>query len=172
MDGGGALMNQSIHTVDLLLYLNGDAAEVSAFSGTLTHAIEVEDSLCAAVRYKNGSMGTIEVSTSCAPGFPRRLEFCGSKGAVTIEGDQIVRWSFADPMPGDAEMVSLSDGNAAGGSNPANIPTDGHAVQIKDLADAILNGGKPILDGVEGRRAVAFINGIYEAARTGKNVIF
>ena len=172
MDGGGALMNQSIHTVDLLLYLNGDPAEVSAFAGTLTHEIEVEDTLCAAVRYQNGSMGTIEVSTSCAPGFPRRLEFCGSKGSVTIEGDQIIRWSFAEPIPGDDDMVSRCDANAAGGSNPANIPTDGHAAQIRDLANAILNGGKPILDGVEGRRAVAFINGIYEAAKSGKIVKF
>ena len=172
MDGGGALMNQSIHTVDLLLYLNGDPAEVSAFADTLTHDIEVEDTLCAALRYKNGSMGTIEVSTSCAPGFPRRLEFSGSKGSVTIEEDQIVRWSFVEPQPGDEYVAKPFDGNAAGGSNPTNIRSDSHAVQIKDLAEAILNGGKPMLDGVEGRRAVSFINGIYESARTGKKVVF
>ena len=172
MDGGGALMNQSIHTVDLLLYLNGDPAEVSAFAGTLTHDIEVEDTLCAAVRYKNGSMGTIEVSTSCAPGFPRRLEFSGSKGSVTIEEDQIVRWSFTDSLPGDESVAIRFDGNAGGGRNPANIKSDSHAAQIQDLANAILNGGKPMLDGVEGKRAVAFINGIYESARTGKKFIF
>ncbi|MBR2439086.1 MAG: Gfo/Idh/MocA family oxidoreductase [Lentisphaeria bacterium] len=172
MDGGGALMNQSIHTVDLLLYLNGDPAEVSAFAGTLTHDIEVEDTLCAAVRYKNGSMGTIEVSTSCAPGFPRRLEFSGSKGSVTIEEDQIVRWSFTESLPGDESVAIRFDGNAGGGSNPTNIKSDSHAAQIQDLANAILNGGKPMLDGVEGRRAVAFINGIYESARTGKKIVF
>ena len=172
MDGGGVLMNQSIHTVDLLLYLNGDPAEVSAFAGTLTHDIEVEDTLCAAVRYKNGSMGTIEVSTSCAPGFPRRLEFSGSKGSVTIEEDQIVRWSFTEPEPGDEVVAKPFDGNAGGGSNPTNIRPDSHSAQISDLANAILNGGKPILDGVEGKRAVSFIHGIYEAARTGKKVVF
>ena len=172
MDGGGALMNQSIHTVDLLLYLNGDPAEVSAFAGTLTHEIEVEDTLCAAVRYKNGSLGTIEVSTSCAPGFPRRLEFSGSNGSVTIEEDQIVRWSFTETLPGDENMVKKFDGNAGGGSNPTNISNESHSAQIQDLANAILTGGKPMLDGVEGRRAVTFINGIYEAARTGKNFVF
>ena len=172
MDGGGALMNQSIHTVDLLLYLNGDPAEVCAFAGTLTHDIEVEDTLCAAVRYKNGSMGTIEVSTSCAPGFPRRLEFSGSKGSVSIEEDQIVRWSFVEPLPGDESVAVPFNGNAGGGSNPTNIRPDSHATQIKDLADAILNGGKPMLDGREGKRAVAFIHGIYESARTGKKVVF
>lgn len=172
MDGGGALMNQSIHTVDLLLYLNGDPAEVSAFSGTLTHDIEVEDTLCAAIRYKNGSMGTLEVSTSCAPGFPRRLEFSGSKGSVTIEEDQIVRWSFTEPLPGDESVATVFDGNAAGGSNPTNIRSDGHVAQIRDLAEAILQGRQPMLDGREGRRAVSFIHGIYEAARTGKTVKF
>ena len=117
-------------------------------------------------------MGTIEVSTSCAPGFPRRLEFSGSKGSVTIEEDQIVRWSFTDSLPGDESVAIRFDGNAGGGNNPANIKSDSHAAQIQDLANAILNGGKPMLDGVEGKRAVAFINGIYESARTGKKFIF
>jgi len=174
LDGGGALMNQAIHMMDLLIYINGAPDEVFAFSGTLTHSIEVEDNLCATVKYRNGSFGTIEVSTSCAPGFPRRLEFSGSTGTVAFEEDKITRWEFAAPVPGDDSIMNELSGtaNAAGGRAPMNISTNGHARQIEDLADAILHGRKPFLDGREGRRAIEFICGIYESARTGKPFYF
>ncbi len=175
MDGGGALMNQAIHMVDLLLYLNGPAAEVSAFAGTLTHAIEVEDNLCAAVRYRNGSFGTIEVSTSCKPGFPRVLELSGSDGSAVIEEDRIARWTFSEIQPDDEEIRRSIPGtspDAAGGSHPANIPFAAHAKQIGELADAILQNRPPNPDGLEGRRAVELIRGIYESVRTGKTIRF
>ena len=173
MDGGGALMNQAVHMIDLLLYLNGEPEEVAAFSGTLTHNIEVEDNLCAAIKYRNGSFGTVEVSTSCAPGFPRRLELAGSNGSVVLEEDKITRWQFSDPLPGDECMVNtLSEISAGGGSAPGNISIAGHAAQLNDFADAILNGKPLFLNGQEGRRAVELICGIYEAAKNGKNVRF
>lgn len=174
MDGGGALMNQAIHMVDLLLYVNGAPEEVFAFSGTLTHSIEVEDNLCAAIKYRNGSFGTIEVSTSCAPGFSRRVEFSGSNGSVAFEEDKIVRWEFAVPEPEDEEIrKTLGEYNKPhGGSDPTNINSYGHACQISDLADAILTGKELVLDGNEGRRAVELICGIYESARTGKPYFF
>jgi len=175
LDGGGALMNQAIHMMDLLLYINGAPGEVFAFSGTLTHSIEVEDNLCAAVKFRNGSFGTVEVSTSCAPGFPRRLEFSGSTGTVAFEEDKITRWEFEKPLPEDETIIdAISQGkaNAAGGRAPMNINCDGHARQIEDLADAILHGRRPFLDGREGRRAIEFICGIYESARTGKPFYF
>lgn len=174
MDGGGALMNQAIHMIDLLLYINGAPEEVFAFSGTLTHSIEVEDNLCATVKYRNGSFGTIEVSTSCAPGFPRRLEFSGSEGTVAFEEDKITRWEFAKPQPQDKEILQALSGNAdaAGGSSPMNISNQGHASQISNLADAILTGKHLFLDGREGRRAIELITGIYESARTGKPFYF
>ena len=174
MDGGGALMNQAIHMIDLLIYINGAPEEVFAFAGTLTHSIEVEDNLCATVKYRNGSFGTIEVSTSCAPGFPRRLEFSGSDGTVAFEEDKITRWEFTHPEPEDKAILRELSGkaDAGGGSSPMNISSDGHASQISDLADAILTGRKPFLDGREGRRAIELICGIYESARTGKPYYF
>ena len=170
MDGGGALMNQAIHMVDLLLYINGAPAEVYAMSDTLTHDIEVEDTLCAAIKWKNGAYGTLEVSTSCAPGFPRRLEFSGSGGSVSFEEDNIIRWDFVDKRPEDEEIIGLYSGNtdAKGAADPKNINQTGHACQIGNLADAIRNGTPLLIDGKEGRRAVELICGIYESARSGK----
>ena len=167
-------MNQSIHAVDMLLYINGAPEEVFAFAGTLTHSIEVEDNLCATVKYRNGSFGTIEVSTSCAPGFPRRLEFSGSAGTVAFEEDKITRWEFAQSRPEDEAIKRELSGqaDAKGGSAPMNISSDGHACQISDLADAVLSGRKPFLDGHEGRRAIELICGIYESAQTGKPYFF
>ena len=174
MDGGGALMNQAIHMVDLLRYVNGAPEEVFAFYGTLTHSIEVEDNLCAAIKYRNGSFGTIEVSTSCAPGFLSRIEFPGSTGTVAFEEDRIVRWEFATPDPQD-EIIRkelIGEGGAHGGTDPKNIAVSGHASQISDLAEAILTGKPLVLDGKEGRRAVELICGIYESARSGKPFFF
>ena len=169
LDGGGALMNQAIHMMDLLLYINGAAEEVFAYAGTLTHSIEVEDNLTAVIKYRNGSLGTVEVSTSCAPGYPRKLEFSGSGGTVAFEEDHITRWDFAEKRPEDAEIVSAASGGHAGGSaNAADITADGHKKQIQDFADAILTHRQPMLTGREGRRAVELICGIYESVRTGK----
>ena len=174
LDGGGALMNQAIHLIDLLLYINGNPEQVFAFSGTLTHSIEVEDNLCATVKYRNGSFGTIEVSTSCAPGFPRRLEFSGSTGTVAFEEDRITRWEFANPLPEDEEVRNALSGkaDAKGGSSPMNINDNGHVSQISDLAEAILNGRELFLNGQEGRRAIELICGIYASARSGKPYYF
>ena len=165
-------MNQSIHIVDLLLYLNGEPESVFAYAKTMTHDIEVEDNLCAVIRYKNGSMGTLEVSTSAAPGFPKKLELTGSKGSVILEEDNFIRWSFEEKLPEDEQITLATDVSAAGGSNPTAISSVGHSAQIRDLADAILQNRPPQLDGKEGRKAVALICGIYESARTGKPFVF
>lgn len=176
LDGGGALMNQSIHNVDLLLYLNGDPAEVFAYTATLTHRrIEVEDNAAAVVKFKNGSLGTIEASTSCAPGFPRRLELCGSKGSAVLENDCIKRWTFVEELPEDEGIRrKYADGeNMKGGSgDPMAISYEGHRRQIQDMADTIISGREANLSGREGRRAVQLICGIYESARTGKPLKF
>ena len=174
MDGGGALMNQAIHTIDLLLYLNGAPKEVFAYAGTLTHSIEVEDTLCAAVKYRNGSMGIIEVTTSSAPGFPRRVTFTGSEGTAAFEEEKLSTWEFIKPEADDDKIRAelLGEADAGGGSDPMNMSAEGHAIQIKDLAECIREGRKPQLDGREGRRAVEFICGIYESVRTGKPFIF
>ena len=169
-------MNQSIHTIDLLLYINGDVEEVSAMTATLSHTgIEVEDNAVAILKFKNGSLGTIEGSTSCAPGFPRRVEISGSHGSVVLEDTQIVRWQFANEEPGDEEIrqnKGISEIISGGGAgDPMAISCAGHRVQIEDLADAILAGQKEVeLSGKEGRRAVELICSIYKSAQTGAPV--
>ncbi len=176
LDGGGALMNQSIHTVDLLLYLNGDVAEIAGWTGTLSHTgIEVEDNAVAILKFKNGALGTIEGSTSCAPGFPRRVEISGTRGSVVLEDNKLVRWQFTEEQPED-EQLRQSGGipetiSGGGAGDPMAISSEGHRRQIEDLAAAILAGQHEVkLSGLEGRRAVALICGIYEAARTGHTV--
>ena len=172
LDGGGALMNQSIHTIDLLVYLNGDPDEVFAYHGDLTHKnIQVEDNLVAAVKWKNGAFGVIEVSTSCNPGFPRKVEISGDNGSVCLEDDKITRWVFADERPED-ELIRREnlegEGMVGGSGNPMSINCEGHRRQISDLSDAVLSNGKLFLSGTEGRRAVRLICGIYESAKTGQ----
>jgi predicted dehydrogenase len=158
--------------VDVLIHVNGDVESVSAVAGTLSHDIEVEDNLCAVLKYKNGSFGTIEVSTSCAPGFPRRMEFSGVDGTVTFEEDKILRWEFRNPLEGDAQIVadSLKKESHHGGRTPLGISIDGHKAQLEDFACAIREGRKPSIDGKEARRAIELICAIYESAKSGKTV--
>lgn len=174
IDGGGALMNQSIHLIDLLLYFAGNPAEVNAYAATLTHNIEVEDTVCASVRFKNGAMGVIEASTSCAPGFPRKLELSGEKGSVILEGDTITRWCFNEELPGDAKIRETRPSNnlISGASDPRGGDFEGHRRQIEDLSLAILQNREPAIPGSEGRRAIELICGIYRSAETKKAVRF
>lgn len=171
-DGGGALINQAVHMVDALLFINGDVESVFAVSGTFTHNIEVEDNLCAVLKYCNGSFGTIEVSTCCAPGFPRRMEFSGENGTVTVVEDKISRWEFVDKIDDDDRVIEQFSGssNENGGRSPLDISFKGHAIQIDDFADAIRNDAVPMIDGREARRAIELICAIYESARSG-NVV-
>lgn len=176
LDGGGALMNQGIHTVDLLLYFNGDVAEVTGRTARLMHkSIEVEDTVVAMLKFKNESLGTIEASTACAPGFPRRVELTGTLGSVLLEDDRIIRWQFMNELPEDAEIRRISglgEGLHGGSSNPNAISSEGHRRQITELAEAILNGSGLKTPGAEGKRAVELICAVYESARTGSTIKF
>ena len=174
MDGGGALMNQSIHLIDLLLYFAGEPLELSAYTGTLTHNIEVEDTACASIKFKNGALGVIEASTSCAPGFPRKLELSGEKGSVILEGDAITRWQFSEDQPEDATIreSGLSGSLVSGASDPRAADFEGHRRQIEDLSLAVLQKREPSIPGSEGRRAIELICGIYRSAETKQPVRF
>lgn len=176
LDGGGALMNQGIHILDLLLHFAGPAHSVCAFTDALTHrGVEVEDTAAATVRFVNGALGTIAASTSCPPGFPRRLELAGGKGSVVLEDDRLVRWSFVQETGEDErirETGARGDGLRSGAGRPDSIAHEGHRRLIDDLAEAILNGREPLIPGREGRRAVEFICGIYESARTQRPHVF
>lgn len=176
LDGGGALMNQGIHTVDLLLHFNGDVAEVTGNTTRILHRkIEVEDTVVAMLKFKNNSLGTIEASTACYPGMPRRVELSGTRGSVLLEDDRILRWSFAEERPEDAEIRRLGaegEGQIGGASQPLAISADGHRRQIEELAAAILNGEGLTTPGAEGKRAIELICAVYESARTGTTIRF
>ncbi|MFA6931041.1 MAG: Gfo/Idh/MocA family oxidoreductase [Lentisphaeria bacterium] len=177
LDGGGALMNQGIHTVDLLLYFNGDPKEVTGrFTRVKHQGIEVEDTVVAMVQFKNGSLGTIEASTACAPGFPRRVELSGTKGSAIMEGDRIVRWNFLDERPED-KLIQAAEGwamepSGGGATDPMAISSEGHRRQLQELTEAILGGHRLTAPGSEGKRAVELICAVYESARTGTSINF
>ena len=173
MDGGGALMNQGIHAVDLLQWLVGLPTEVSGFFGTLAHAgVEAEDTVAAALRFPHGALGVIEAATSCWPGTDLRIELSGARGSATLVNDRIVRWEFAEPQPDD-ETIRSGDGATeikVGSSDPRGMSWEGHRVLVRDLACALQEGRAPLIPGAEARRAVALVLAIYESARTGRSV--
>ena len=159
-------MNQGIHLVDLLLWLmGGDAEVVGASGGVAQHEIEVEDCVVAALRFSSGARGTIVATTAAAPGFPHRVEIYGSRGGAQIEGDALVRWEgdrAPDPPPGAPRAVA-----AGAGASPTGIGTLGHTLIVQDFVAAIREGRDPLVDGVEGRRSLALVLAIYEAAGLG-----
>jgi UDP-N-acetyl-2-amino-2-deoxyglucuronate dehydrogenase len=178
LDGGGALMNQGIHTVDLLLHFNGDPREVTGrFTRRMHKGIEVEDTVIAMLQFKNGSLGTIEASTACAPGFPRRVELSGTKGSVVLEGDDIKRWTFVDKKPEDEEIQRIIEEgppppDESCATDPMAISCEGHRLQLKELTEAILGGHCLTAPGSEGKRAIEVICAVYESARTGTSINF
>jgi len=174
LDGGGALMNQAIHNVDLLLWLMGPAAEVSAQTGLLAHErIAVEDVAVATVRFAGGALGVIEASTAIYPGYLKRLEIHGSAGSAMIEEEDIVKWDFAKAKPRDKaihEKMARRKSGGGGAADPAAIGHHGHAKQFTDVVKAIKSGAKPLVDGPEGRRSVELILAVYKSAETGRAV--
>ena len=162
LDGGGALMNQGIHTVDLLQWLFGAVVSVSAMVATRVHAIEVEDTAAAVLTFRNGAIGVIEAATSVFPGYSRRLELTGSEGTLVVEQDSLVATDLrsgrvaAEPSAGTA-AVSATIGDA--------LP---HARVLEDFLDAIRTGRAAACDAREGRKSVAIVEAIYRAAQTGR----
>ncbi len=174
LDGGGALMNQAIHSVDLLTWLMGPVAEVTAHTATLAHKrIEVEDVAMATLRFANGALGVIEASTAVHPGFLKRIEIHGTQGTAVIEEEDIRSWDFAKRGRGDAAIrreMAQRQSTGGGASDPAAIGHHGHAAQMKDFVDAIRKNRAPAVDGPEARRSVEIIMAIYKSAETGRRV--
>jgi predicted dehydrogenase len=174
LDGGGALMNQAIHNVDLLQWLMGPVTHISGFTAMLAHErIEVEDTAVACLRFANGALGVIQATTSVHPGLPKTIAIHGDRGTVVIEQDDVLRWDFHPETAEDQaikERFAQKSGASGGSSNPAVISHQGHARQLADFVRAIREGGKPLVDGREGHKAVAIIEAIYESARTGRTV--
>jgi UDP-N-acetyl-2-amino-2-deoxyglucuronate dehydrogenase len=174
LDGGGALINQSIHAIDLLQWFMGPVESVQAFTGTIGHQrIEVEDNAVAALRFKNGAFGVIEGSTSVYPGFLKRIEISGTRGSVVMEEETLKTWEFADTAPGDQTIRKKFGAGAqtgGGAADPAAISFEGHRRQFEEFITALEEGRPPLVDGREARKAVEIIQAIYTSAEKGKPV--
>lgn len=172
LDGGGALMNQAIHSVDLLLWLMGPVVQVSAMADTLTHErIEVEDIVVATLRFANGALGVIEATTTAFPGALKRIEISGSNGSAVLEEEDIKQWDFADETETDKQIREEMQGKTqtgGGAADPKAINHVGHMKMFEEMVAAINEGRPSMLDGHEGRRSVEVICAIYESAKTGQ----
>jgi UDP-N-acetyl-2-amino-2-deoxyglucuronate dehydrogenase len=176
LDGGGVLMNQSIHYVDLLQWLMGPVRSIRAYTDTLVHRMETEDVAVAVLRFASGALGTISATTGGYPGLAARLEFLGDRGSAVIEGDELAFLHLARAEQGAAGAYGTSARTSKAGassvaSNPAAQSSASHALQIADMIRAIREDGTPLVDGYAARRPVEIILGIYESSRTGQEVV-
>lgn len=168
LDGGGALINQAIHTLDLMLWIFGEVKSVQAMSKTASHAIEAEDTLIALLEFENGALGVLQATTSVFPGYPRRLELSGSEGTIIIEQDHLLAADLRNPA---ANLLSRSEADAnRSSSSPVVSDARGHQAVLENFLEAIRTNTEPRCNGQEGRRSVAVVQAIYEACRTGKRV--
>ena len=165
MDGGGALMNQGIHGVDMLLYILGDAKLLSAKAKTVYHGIEVEDTAVAMLEFQRGALGVIEASTCSYPGIERKIEICGSRGYAILREDTLEKLVIGDRVLTDVK----STGGIVTASDPTAMSFSLHAKQIDNFVNAILGKEKLLIDANEGRRALSLIEKIYKKSETLKN---
>jgi UDP-N-acetyl-2-amino-2-deoxyglucuronate dehydrogenase len=174
LDGGGALMNQAIHSVDLLLWLMGDVEEISGRIATMTHErIEVEDVAVATLKFKSGALGVIEATTTAYPGSLKRIEVCGSTGMAILEEEDLKQWQFLHETPEDENIRKrMADRTKTGGgaADPAAIGHHGHTMFFDDFVAAVNENRTPLIDGIQGRRSVEVIEAIYRSAKTGQSV--
>ena len=164
-DGGGVLISQGIHLVDLLVWYMGDPVAVQAYAGTLHREIEAEDTLAAVLRFENGALATVAATTTAAPGFPHRVEIYGTKGGIRLEGESVPQWVVADPANARIDPPKIDTATSTGaGGDPRGISASGHIGIMRDFIQAIREDRVPLVDGSEGRRSLAAVLAIYEAA--------
>lgn len=170
LDGGGALMNQGIHSVDLLQWYMGPVDSVQAFTGNIQHkGIEVEDSVVAVLKFANGALGNIEATTAVYPGELKQIEILGTEGTAVLREASLIRWEFLHKKIEDQQIIDSMLTNKiqhGGAANPADLSIVGHQRQIEDMMHALESGGDPLIDAIEGRKSVEIVLAIYESART------
>lgn len=171
LDGGGALMNQSIHTIDQLIYLAGDISRLSASTACLIHeGIEVEDTAVGILEFESGARGVIQGATSCwsSSGHPAEVHICGSEGSVFMSDESFRVWDFKTPRPEDdyikQNMMEGAD-KGLGANDPSAINFEGHLRNFEDVVQAIKIGKQPMVTGEEGLKAVRVIDAIYRSAK-------
>lgn len=187
MDGGGALMNQGVHTVDLMQWLVGGVSSIYAQTRTAAHErIEVEDTAVAALTFRNGALGTLVATTAAYDGLPVRLDLFGTEGSAIMEGDRLklVTLKTGETYASEraaAHALSVAKGGTASvkddashreaAAEPGAVWGDAHRAQIQDFIRAIRTGSKPLIDAAGGRDPVAIILGVYESARTNQPIL-
>jgi len=159
MDGGGAMMNQGIHTVDLLQWLAGPVRSVTGYARNVLRDIEVEDTAVAALQFKSGALGVIEATTTAYAQSNHRIVIQGDLGTVVLDGDEISELSII----GEEADIPVFE--------PFQVIPDGHSMQIRDMAQAILEDREPLIDGEAGRHALQIILGTYESQRERREVL-
>ncbi len=182
LDGGGCLMNQGVHYVDLLRWAMGPVASVTAKTGTLAHErIEVEDAAVAVIQFENGAIGALIGTTDAFPGYTCRLEIVGTEGSVILEDGEIKAWNLkaevgevgAYGRSKEAKRAEASQNGKAvgqGAADPAAISWGGHAVEVRDMIDAIREDRPVALPGPSARNALELILAVYRSAETGREV--
>ncbi|GCF07572.1 Gfo/Idh/MocA family protein [Dictyobacter arantiisoli] len=178
LDGGGVLMNQSIHSIDILQWLMGRVKSIYAYTDTLVHKMETEDAAVAILRFENGALGTIVATTGAYPGVTTRIEVFGERGSAVIEDDRLkyLRLASEDTEEagpyggGKKHQADVETDQKDTASDPAALQATTHARQIADMMRAIREDGTPLVDGYAASHPVEIILGIYESARTGKEV--
>jgi predicted dehydrogenase len=166
-DGGGALMNQGIHTVDLLLWLLGDVVRVWGRAITALHQIEVEDTVAAMLEFKQGAIGTLEAATSVYPGYARRIEITGSEGTVILENECLTAADLRVPL---TDLMSKPENPDQRSTSPVISDVSGHRAIIEDFLRAIATGKEPLCDGRQARRSVELVQAIYQSSRTEQEI--
>jgi predicted dehydrogenase len=161
-DGGGSLMNQAVHTVDLMQWMMGPVQSIVGITQVAAHTIETEDLGVALLKFASGALGTIVATTAAYPGFGTTLEVMGSDGGIVLKDNKIAGWKIRGEQMAEEEQTMLA----------ADFSTkDTTFIQIQDMVDAVRNNRTPLISGREGRDAVEIVLAIYESARTGKEVV-
>lgn len=166
-DGGGALINQGIHTLDLLLWIFGDIVAVQALKSTALHDIEAEDTLVALLDFANGALGSFIATTSVHPGYPRQIELSGSEGTLVLADDHVIASNLRNNMTAlRLEPTGRSVDDRA--ASPLISDLRPHQAVLEDFIRAIQSDGEPLCNGREGRRSLAVVEAIYASCRTGQ----
>lgn len=171
-DGGGSLMNQAVHTVDLMIWLMGDVESVTSHYGIYNHEIETEDLTISLVKFKSGAVANF-ISTTCAyPGIGTDIKLYGTKGSIEADGADLKLWKFVDaPEDEEKEMLEKYASNATAAALDPKLCV-GHKSVVEDIIRAVSTGTDPQILPMEAIKSVRFINNVYESARTGKTIYF
>ncbi len=172
LDGGGSLMNQGIHTVDLIQWLAGPVKSVSGFYGVFNHSVESEDQAVAILKFENGALGTLYTTTCATPDGAQRVHIFGTKGSFSRHGEKLEFYEMG-PESERLWMMSAFGGirtSDAAGRDPMAVSADGHTLIIEDLIQAVRKNRPPAITIDSAAHSVEIVLAIYKSGRTGREI--